>query len=336
MTMPRRRVLIPTLVLCGVAVWCVFAWRTPESSELERIEQQLEQGDPKSGIDALRAYLVRHPQDARANYLAGLQLARTNPRLATPYLQRVPRDAADRAAAVRLLAAIYLEARELDAAQEQLTELREHAPDDVAVSLGWVEFHLVSGEHTEALQEAYRAAALEPTRAQTHLLIAELLDELSRTAESVEPLRRAVELDPELFPARANLAYALQFIGDHQAALRELEWCLEREPNNAGLLLIQAEILRDEGDLPAAKQIIQQVLRAHRQDLKSSLLLAEILLFEDRPQEALALLEPLVFHHRDHHHLTTLLARAATLAGQTEKARIYQQQQQDQLPPRTP
>lgn len=334
MQLTWRRLLVLVPVVGGLAFWGLTAFRETDSQRLVRIQKQLAEGDHATALPALRKYLDEHPDDVKANFLAGSLLARTEPDQARTFLERVPPDSEDRPQAVRLLAAIALERNDPQSAKALLEQLQTLAPDDPAVSLALAECHLLMGDYEPALGHAREAAERNPARAHTHFLIAEILDHLGRVAESVEPLKQAIAADPEWFPAHANLAYALHFTGENRAALAELEWCLEREPDNVDLLRIQAEIVRDEGDLPRAKSIVQRALRGRPQDVRCNVLLGEILLFDNQPREALAVLEPLFARHRDNRHLTTLLSRAAWLAGDTEKAQQYQKLLMEQLPQR--
>lgn len=328
LTLRRTLLLVVAVAGCGWGGWILCRQMSPSLADIERL---LSGPHAESGVRALQEYVDRHPEDARANYLIGSLLVRTNPGAAVRYLGRVPTTAVERGQAVRLLAALALERQDLATAQRHLDELQEQAEEDPHLALAFTELHLLQGEPEPALEHARRAARLEPARADTWILIAEILDELGRVEESVEPLQHAVELDPNSFSARANLAYALQRTGNLSSARVQLEWCLHRQPENDRLQLLHAEILRDDGEIERAKGLVKAILERKPEDLQAALLLGEILLFEGDSAAALELLEPMFRRHPRHRHLTALLVQAAALSGNQQQAQFYREQLQRQL-----
>jgi tetratricopeptide (TPR) repeat protein len=70
---------------------------------------------------------------------------------------------------------------------------------------------------------------------------------LGDTAGAVEAARRAVDLLPDDFTRRRRLALALSENGDYEKAVRQLQWCLRRKPNDETLqqkLLVAARMRR--------------------------------------------------------------------------------------------
>jgi tetratricopeptide (TPR) repeat protein len=173
---------------------------------------------------------------------------------------------------------------------------------------------------------AEQAADLAPDRAPTWLLIAELYDRLNRPGVMLEPLRKAVRLDPDLYPAHANLAYALQFAGQPEEALREAKWCLDRKPDDVAVRRWLAKSLRDQGEHEAALQEIRKALALAPDDVDSRIVEADLLMFgrdADGAYSALKRFYPAEAHRRD---FLGSLSRAAALSGRKDESRRYQQE----------
>ena len=95
---------------------------------------------------------------------------------------------------------------------------------------------LAQGQYEDAARLARSAAAVDPLRADLHYLLGRALTELSRDAEALPALRRAVYLSPDSGLAHFLLAGALARDGDRTAAAREY-WAaaqtLGRDPAEA-------------------------------------------------------------------------------------------------------
>ena len=88
------------------------------------------------------------------------------------------------------------------------------------------------------------------------------LIKLGRPAEAVEPLRRAVELDPNEVPPREGLALALWRTGDLDGAIREARGALDRKPDSAPAALVLGQALMGRGDEAGAVRWLEQAVRA--------------------------------------------------------------------------
>ena len=90
----------------------------------------------------------------------------------------------------------------------------------------------------EATEADYkRAIELEPGLSEAHRRYGSLLGTLGRKTEAIASYRRAVQLDPLSIRNRMNLAVGLYLLeSDEDAALRELLYILEIEPQNEDAL----------------------------------------------------------------------------------------------------
>ncbi|HET8539351.1 MAG TPA: tetratricopeptide repeat protein [Anaeromyxobacter sp.] len=96
------------------------------------------------------------------------------------------------------------------------------------------------------------AAAKSPGKARPHLNLGTALVEAGRLPEAIRPLRRAVELDPELAWARAQLGGALLALGRPSEAEPELRAALRLAPEDPEATFNLAQLVwqagnRDEG-----------------------------------------------------------------------------------------
>jgi tetratricopeptide (TPR) repeat protein len=177
----------------------------------------------------------------------------------------------------------------------------------------------------DALPHALRATELAPDRAGTWLLIAEIYDDLRRTHEMIEPLRKALALNPNLAEAHLNLCYALIWSGETAEARLEAQWCLARDPRSAPAHRFLAMCEREEGRPEQALEEIRRALALVPDDIESRLVEGQLLLYLRRADEAYRELEPLLQQRPDDRRLLNLLARAAAASGRREEAAKYQE-----------
>ncbi len=292
----------------------------------EDIEQIVQQGDLKQSLFKIDQYLKSHPNDPKIILLKGKLLLESDPRLAKEMLERATEFAITQESAQRVLAALAMSNADYSDAEAYLLDLLEHAPDDEALLFSMAESLFHQKKFSSALPFIRVATQNQPKRAESYLLEAEILDELGRVIESVEPLKQAARISPENPVVQANLAYALFFSGDLVGARMHLSIALKQSPHNIDLLVIKAKIQKEAGDIPFAVETLSDILKVSPQHEESRLLLAELLMFQNEPQAALKLLEEISTTNNPNHRTLILLSRAAWMAGETEKAKKYQAQ----------
>lgn len=89
-----------------------------------------------------------------------------------------------------------------------------------------------AGRPLAALQHAKAAAALEPTVAEYHRRVGQILTMLGRVKDAVAPLSRAVKLDPERSDCRRSLASALLQAGRADESIPQYIELLKRVPKD--------------------------------------------------------------------------------------------------------
>jgi tetratricopeptide (TPR) repeat protein len=296
------------------------------SSRLERARRDIALGNSSSAIKLYLAHLDAEPTDYAARLELGELLKPTDASYSLTLLQEIPAEAAEYSQAIWHIAHIASAGKQDALAEDALLKLDELRPNDAGVSLSLAELYYRTDRFTEALPFAKRATQIQSSRAQSWLLLAEVLDNLNRPGEMLQPLQEAVKLDADLYAAHANLAYALYVSGRLNEAEAEALWCLKRNPNDIDVRRWLAMTLRDRGDHDAAFQQVNLALAKSPGDVDCHIVAADLLLFRRDAQQAYDSLKPLYAEHADRRDFLGSLARAAAMSGRREESRRYQQE----------
>jgi tetratricopeptide (TPR) repeat protein len=108
-----------------------------------------------------------------------------------------------------------------------------------------------------------RALGIHPAYVTGYRKLAALLLEEGRYRDAVGPLRRIVELDGTDLQARFLLSQALAESGQFDAASRELDLLLRREPRNASFRTLKATLLWRRGRLDEAMGVFREIAREY-------------------------------------------------------------------------
>jgi tetratricopeptide (TPR) repeat protein len=102
-----------------------------------------------------------------------------------------------------------------------------------------------------ALASCDRLLALDPADVDAYLLRAQLYEQLGRTGEALRDYMRALELSPSArgYRGRAGLHGAM---GDLSAAVADLEYALELEPDHTDSWVMKGRLLAQQGDMSGA------------------------------------------------------------------------------------
>ncbi|NQV26615.1 MAG: tetratricopeptide repeat protein [Rhodopirellula sp.] len=308
-----------SVVLLAGIVYSIAAWNSP--TLIETAEKSLAAGDNEAAIRAFRLHLVRFPEatDIRLK-LAGL-MASTGPAEAVEHLRLIPEGDSSYDDALRQIAVICLQADQHQAAEEALLRLEVCDANDFAVQLSLAELYFHQENYKSALPRAVHAATLQPDRAETWLLVAEIRDGLRQKPEMIAPLQKAIELAPDLYEAHLNLAYAYHAAGQLDEAAHEARWCLKRNPKEVFAYRILASVARNEGQFEEAATQIEKALALAPRDVDCRILEADLLLYHRKPDEAYRRLKELHDEHKETYRYLGSLARAAAAAGHLDEAR---------------
>lgn len=228
-------------------------------------------------------------------------------------------------------------------------------PEDVRAHRLMAQALRLGGQHQAALAALDRAIALSPDDAELHFHRAGLLLGSRDVAQARRALDQSLELDPNLFGAyliQAQIAlgtgdlddaerkatfaariapehpvlHAIQAMitlgrGDKDGALSQVTAAMEKGPGEPEVLNAAAFIYLANGHLAFAEQTFRRLLESHPQHHGLRRILAELLLRQRRPAEALDELEPML--ERPEHgsaEARRLAGGIALAAGQPDRA----------------
>lgn len=180
-------------------------------------------GDTAGAITDLRAYLDARPDDAGALLAIGTAYAAIDhlPQAEAALRRAVDRggDAYARLAHARVLARLG----RAQAAAAVLEEAARLAPEDARVlkELGVARYD--QRRYDEAATLLEKAVALAPDDARAWYALGVVQEARKDAGAAVAAWRAAVERDPGLTDARRTLADALASLGEHEAAIAELD-----------------------------------------------------------------------------------------------------------------
>lgn len=148
-------------------------------------------------------------------------------------------------------------------------------PDYAAAYSGLADSYLLSASYgdlgtTEAIRMAEpmveRALRLDPQLAEAHASRGLLLRDQGDTLQSIDALRRAVELNPSYSPAQHWLALSYQDLGRLRDARQTLEGSLKVDPNYVTGKRVLLGLMRVTGDHAQADSYAAELAREHGGD----------------------------------------------------------------------
>ncbi len=297
--------------------------RSPRINRLVQAREDAARGAWYKASKQYRSFLDEFPEDHGVRLELGELLKSVNSEAALEELSKIPPSTPEYPEAIRYIAQIAVVGQQDDLAEDTLRKLDQISPDDAGVALSLAELYYRTQRYAESLPWVEQATRLQADRAQTWLLLAEVLDHLKRPGDMVQPLRKAIQLDTDLYPAHANLAYALRLSGHLEEAEAEAGWCLARQPEDILVRRWLAMILRDRGEYDAAMNEIRLATARSPTDVDCRIVEAELLLFGGEAEGAYNVLMPLYRVHSKRRDYLSCLASAAAKSGRLEESRRY-------------
>jgi predicted O-linked N-acetylglucosamine transferase (SPINDLY family)/nucleoside-diphosphate-sugar epimerase len=191
----------------------------------------------------------------------------------------------DHAPALNLLGVLHRLRGDFSRAQ---TCLRRATALDPEKETAWINLGnvLLDMEQADAAVDAYdRALAAAPARADTFRLLGNALARSGRDAEAIAALDKAVATANPLEALR-DRARAHFTAARFEQALADLDAALTEQPDDVGLRLIKAQMLRLSGARDAAAALLRELL-AHAPDSADvHLAMADALLAEEKREPA--------------------------------------------------
>ncbi len=128
--------------------------------------------------------------------------------------------------------------------------------------------YLASGDSESAEQAFLHALEIDPFYEQTYLLLADLYDNLGRTAESIPILQQGIERiggrlgENATVQLNSFLGVALSRTGDVTGAIESMQQMLAVDPTNLTAMRNLALLYRDSGDLNSAVEWMERTMAA--------------------------------------------------------------------------
>jgi tetratricopeptide (TPR) repeat protein len=167
-------------------------------------------------------------------------------------------------AALLLRARIFQQAGDTDAALADVETILEDKPD----TAGAIELRgLIAAEQKDyaaAIRDFRKLAARDPDDAAVIGQLGMLYLAAKQPREAIRRFTRALEIDEDNFPCRRGRSDAAISIGDHAAALADLEKAMALEPDDSGVLNNLAWLLATSPDdaIREGKRAITLALKA--------------------------------------------------------------------------
>lgn len=301
--------------------------QTPQQLVQDALQKQQE-GDLAGAVPEYRQFLKIHPEataihsnlgaalsglgryeEAVAEYKIAIRQAPSNPgtRLnlalayykmgriadAVPQLVRVHAEDPPNHQAVLLLGDCYLRmGQEKDVIRVLEPEVKSH-PDDLAIAyvLGTA---YIRDKQVEKGQVLVDQILRNGDSAEAHLMLGTAKMNIADFAGARDEFAKAVALNPDLPDAHVLYAKALQFTGDSDLSAKEYKAELAKDPFNFDSNLQLGATLRQEQNIPEAKQHFERALQTRPGDPGVRYQLALIALDEGKPDQARGMLESLV------------------------------------------
>jgi len=143
---------------------------------------------------------------------------------------------------------------------------------------------LVQGRPQDALQPLQRAVELDPRLAAAQFNLGYALEGLGRLDQALQAYRRAVAVAPHLADAHNNLGNVLQKLKRHDEAVSAYEKALALRPETAQFHMNRGDALRDLARLEDAEAAYQTAIRLKPDLVEVYLNLAHVLELQGRDE----------------------------------------------------
>lgn len=321
-----RRSRAASLLLAGVLlVLPITGCGWGQTDPLAEAAAALDRGDQAAAITALRKHLEVAPQSSQTRLQLAMLLRESQPVEALDILGEIPATDPNRIAAVQQMAILQIVTGQAAEAERSLKEVLAAEPKNFGAQLSLAELYFQGRSFEAALPHALEARQLQPERAQTCLLLADIYDELHDPAAMIEPLEAALKIDPDFYEAHLNLAYASLETGALDAAQEHAKWCVDRNAGDIAAVRMLASVARDQGRLETARSYLSRALALAPNDVDSRILEADLLLYERKPEAAYDRLKLIFPKNRETVRYLGALARAAASAGKREESQALHQ-----------
>ena len=165
------------------------------------------------------------------------------------------------------------------------------------------------GDFALAVRNYQQAVELQPQLFGAWANLGVALVRLGRFDEAISAYRSALKLDPANSPVRMNLALAFYKKGDPRQAAAEFDTLLKADSGNAQVATLLGDCYLRLGDTSRAIAVVAPVAEAHPEDLDLAYVLGSALIESGKQRDGLALVERVAVQRN--------AADAYALAGKT-------------------
>ncbi len=194
---------------------------------------RIAQGNTTQATADLQSVLQKNPSSLQALMLITLTDLRTrNFKSALTSAQKFVRAYPKLPLAYNMLGASWLGMNNSAEAEKNFKIALQLKPDYHEARRNLANLYRVTGKYNDAKRELQTVLATDRSNVRTMLALAQVSSSQNKTEETIEWLRRAVQVNPKSQPPRLALANAYLRLGDRQKALTEAN-ALDRDfPNN--------------------------------------------------------------------------------------------------------
>ncbi len=328
--LPKHRRMVAAALLTGTllaVLAVVVVWRRSSQNTLEHA-RAISISDPSRALLVVEASLQRAEQPTADWMLLKCELQAAlghEPDAIVTFNSIVNPSGQDAAALVGTAKAVQAKgAKQL--AEKLLLAANHPGPlcQDVLRSL--IELDYEREEYKSVLDYCQELAKMAPGDSMPWLVSAGIHHENEHVTKALYDYRQALKRDlpgSEITRVRYHIADLSLFIGDLTAARQEVNLLLAAQATSLDVSLLNARLLRNEGKLQQALDVVNKILRKHRNQSRALLLRGEVQLDMNEFAEAAIDLEQVVradpFNYQAHY----LLAKAYIRSGKPESAQDH-------------
>lgn len=298
-TEPKRRSGLP-FVLLGLLLACLAVlpgcYRDSESRLVE-IRTLHRSGEFDASIEPIRALLHTDPTNPEANYRLGVALVQTGRNgLAIWPLQKAAQTPDYGVSAGILLAGLLFEAKDYEEAVRTADQVLTLDPERIGALYIRGKSNVGAGNPEAALEDVDRVLAIQEDDYEAFLIRAAALVDLERLEEAEQAFRAMVvaveELDIPNAQGRACALLASHLASQHKLEEAETQYlkCIEDHPGQPLVMQYATNFYSDFDRPDDAVALWRTAVEQSPEDFTTRASLAELLLREDRPEEAEAVL----------------------------------------------
>lgn len=210
--------------------------------------------------------------------------------------------------AILLRAQIQIQRGRLDSAMASLQQLIQREPQLVAARLLMANAYRVRGDWTSAVDILQGLETANPNNVQLHLLLGTAFLQQKRTVEARKEFSLAIKLAPDFLPALEQLVNLDLKEKQFAAATRRIQSVADQHPNQVEVRLLMAKILLAEDKNDQAEAYLQETIKLAPENQGAYLMLAQMYHAIGKNPQALAKLNSAVA--KDPRDITALMLTA--------------------------